>query len=75
MRSSFFLASRQYVIAYANCGIELVSVYADGMSLPGLVTAVVSLKNEQRSRNVYENKGPLRKTWERSANVYGNKGG
>jgi hypothetical protein len=31
-------------------------------------------KFNERCRNVFENKGPLRKTYEQSGNVYENKG-
>ena len=33
-----------------------------------------STKKTERTGNVYENKGPLWKTWERPGNVYENKG-
>ncbi len=47
MPSSFFLDSRQYVTAYANCGIELLSVYADVCRRPCLTAARVGSKNER----------------------------
>jgi hypothetical protein len=48
----------------------------DSMSLPVLYhDGVVNSKMNERTGNVYENKGSLWKTRERSANVYENKGG
>jgi hypothetical protein len=47
----------------------------DNMSfLTRPAATVVSLKMNERSGNVYENKGTLWKTRERSGNVYENKG-